>query len=353
MRGWILFCLLLITGITFAQDEPEHILAIAAVPPLDPPPETLSPNELVKLFTDTLQTSVEAGANGELIAKTWSELESGAGAFTLDDFTGDITYRRTAYRQTFFVGIQLVNTLVKDTPPDLLDVAFDDPRMIERFKALIDALLPYFETDVRYLSIGNEVDVYLENHNQWEAYKTFYDAAVAYVHEVAPWIKVGVTFTYGGTKTMTDKVRALNEVSDVVILTYYPLESDLHVQPPDAPLQDFPAMLALTDDKPLILQEVGYPSAEQLGSSEAKQAEFVTHVYEAWDQAGDRIPFLSFFAMGDFSDQLTEQLSGYYGITGADNFTALLRTLGLRQVDGTPKLGWQAFVEGAAQAGFS
>ncbi len=358
MRRWNAFIIMLtvvigLNGATLAQEEPERVLAMSSVPPLEPPPETLSRDELVKLFVDTVQTSVEAGVNGELIAKRWSELEPAGGDFQLDELAGDITYRRTTYQQTFLVGIQVLNTTAKETPADLLDVPFDDPRMLERFKALIDALLPYFEEDVRWLSIGNEVDVYLETHDQWESYQIFYEAAVVYLHEVAPSIQVGVTFTYGGAQVMTDRLLELNEASDVLILTYYPLESDFQVQPPNAPLRDFPAMLALAGNKPLILQEVGYPSAEVLGSSEEKQAEFVTHVFEAWDQAGDKIPFLSFFAMGDFSDQLTEQLSGYYGITGAENFTAFLRTLGLRQVDGTPKLAWQAFVEGAAQADFS
>ena len=57
-----------------------------------------------------------------------------------------------------------------------MNVPFDDPQMLERFKALIDAILARSTHPIRYLSIGNEVDVYLAAHPQeWAAYTTFYD----------------------------------------------------------------------------------------------------------------------------------------------------------------------------------
>jgi hypothetical protein len=37
----------------------------------------------------------------------------------------------------------------------------------------------------------------------------------------------------------------------------------------------------------------------ELRSSEQKQADFVANVYTAWDRAGDKIPFLSFFLEHD------------------------------------------------------
>jgi hypothetical protein len=115
-----------------------------------------------------------------------------------------------------------------------------------------------------------------------------------------------------------------------------------------APLDDFPLMLDIAGDRPLVLQEVGYPSAESLGSSEQKQADFITNVFAAWDQAGSKIPFLSIFALGDLSDDLMNQLGAYYGLAQDTNFLDYLRTLGLRQVDGTPKLAWQTFLDEAA-----
>gem|GEM_PF-4731839 len=85
---------------------------------------------------------------------------------------------------------------------------------------------------------------------------------------------------------------------------YYPLNAAFTTQAPESPLTDFPHMIAMVGEKPLLLQEVGYPAGEGLGSSEAQQAEFIQAVFDAWDAAGAKIPFLNLFAMGDFSDQM-------------------------------------------------
>jgi hypothetical protein len=282
--------------------------------------------------------------NGNVITYRWSELEPAPGQFALDDLANGLNYLRAVYDYQFMIGIQVLNTTDKETPLDLLDVPLDDPQMLERFTALFDAVLPHLSEDVRYLSIGNEVDVYLSNEQAWESYKVFYDAAVAYVHTAAPWLQVGVTATYGGALAHPDELRRLNEQSDVLILTYYPLGMAFTADDPAAPLHDFPQMVEMAAGTPLVLQEVGYPSAELLGSSEAEQAEFIRNVFTAWAAAGDAIPLLNVFLLGDLSEQMCDEFEIYYGLEHP-NFHAFLCTLGLRYANGTPKAAYEAFVE--------
>jgi hypothetical protein len=45
---------------------------------------------------------------------------------------------------------------------------------------------------------------------------------------------------------------------------------------------------------------------------------------------------------------MCEEFGRYYGLPDDTNFKAYLCTLGLRQRDGTPKLGWKAFQKGGA-----
>ena len=97
-----------------------------------------------------------------------------------------------------------------------------------------------------------------------------------------------------------------------------------------------------------MLQEVGYPSADLLNSSEAEQAQFVHSVFSAWKSAGSAIPFLDFFLLHDLTDDFCSGLESYYGLQHP-NFHAYLCTLGLRQSDGTPKLAWDAFADEAQQ----
>lgn len=325
--------------------EAGRVLSMSLVPRLVPPP---TQQDYVAAF----DLAASAGVRGDQIAWTWSDLEPAPGQFKLDDPMGGLRY--SSFRgNTQLVTLQVLNTTAKETPADLLNVPFDSPQMSARFHALIDALLPYFDQNVRYMSIGNEVDVYLNDHpDEWASYTTFYEDAVDYLHRVAPGIRIGVTSTFSGAAGgALENVTRLNRKSDVLILTYYPTGAFFDVNDPAVPLADFPTMLGWAGTRPLILQEVGYPSASLLQSSEEKQAAFVTNVFRAWNKAGERIPFLSYFALHDFDEALCNKLEGYYGVKDA-NFHAFLCTLGLRKADGTPKPGWQAFVEAAHAAGF-
>lgn len=339
--SWLAFCAMLLMGWTLsrAQDAetPTQILAITPNP-------RLIPATTGQDYLDAFTLADNAGVNGNFFSNKWSEMEPSAGDFQLDDMTNGIAFFQNTYDYQFLIGIQVLNTTDKETPPDLLDVPFDDPLMLERFKALFDALLPHLTENVRYLSLGNEVDVYLEAQGEWDAYKIFYDGAVAYVHQAAPWIEVGVTATYGGALEHPESIRRLNQASDILILTYYPLGAAFTADDPAAPLADFPRMVELASGLPVILQEVGYPSADLLNSSDAEQVEFVQHVFEAWAGAGDSIPFLNYFLMGDLSEQICTDLEGYYGLSHP-NFHAFLCSLGLRYADGTPKAAWQTFVD--------
>ncbi len=341
MKSLCLIVLFSLFLLPIQAQESNRVLAVSAIPALEPPPTIWS-------FIAAAEMVVDAGVTGNMMTEGWSKLEPQPGEYTLDDFIAGITYWAETYEVVGYVGFQVINTVTREVPPDLQGAAWDSPQMIARFQALIDQLRPTLQEHVRYVSIGNEVDAYLSSHpDEWEPYRRFYEAALAYIHRTLPGIQVGVTGTWQGALTNRDQMTALNRRSDVYILTYYPLQSDFSVMPPDSPLADFPTMLDLAGDLPLLLQEVGYPAGESLGSSESQQAEFVTQVFAAWEQAGERIPFLNYFLLHDFSDELTEGFVDYYGLPGFDNFYDFLRTLGLRQVDGTPRLAWDAFVEGA------
>jgi len=294
-----------------------------------------------------------AGARGQFISYTWKNLEPSAGNFALNDLSNGIDYLGRTRGMRLLIGIQVINTTGKEIPTDLAGTAFDSPVMLNRFHALLDAIFPRLNGQVLYLSIGNEVDVYLANHRaEWPAYKAFYNDALAYVHAHQPSIKVGVTATFSGASGSTrTQVADLNSGSDIWILTYYPLGPAFVPFDPAVALTDIPAMVAMTGGRPLVLQEVGYPTSATLSSNEAQQARFVNNVYTAWSANSAAIPFLNYFALHDFSPAQCDQWGAYYGLPNDVNFKAYLCSLGLRQLDGTPKQGWQAFVDGARATG--
>jgi hypothetical protein len=352
LLGGVLLCSLACGGAGSAsritpRPIPPGILSISAFPRFEPPPTEQD-------FLNAFDLAYNAGVRAQFFSYTWKQLEPQAGPpYNLQDLTNAINFAVGRGFKQILIGIQVLNTVPREVPPDLETVGFDTPVMKQRFHALLDAIRPSLNRpEVKYISIGNEVDGYLGAHpDEWLTYKAFYEDALAYIHQIMPGIKVGVTVMFGGAVGPdAANVASLTSASDVYILTYYPLGDAFKPYGAQAPTTDFPRMVGLAGTRPVILQEVGYPSATLLDSSESEQAQFVTNVFQSWQAQGSKIPFLNYFMLHDFTQQMCHDFAIYYGFPDP-NFEAYLCTLGLRRVDGVPKISWQAFVNGAASVG--
>jgi hypothetical protein len=160
---------------------------------------------------------------------------------------------------------------------------------------------------------------------------------------------VCVTHT-GATGPLADSVTALNATSDAWVTTFYPLGAGFQPTGPGAATTALPEMVARAGGRPVVVQEIGYPSSTALGSSDAEQAAFFGNAFAAWAAAGDAIPFFGVFALHDFPTTTCDELATYYGLPGDPAFKAFLCSLGLLRVDGTAKDAWQAAKDGAAAA---
>lgn len=319
----------------------QRVVSIVATPPQSTPPTGAD-------YLAALQLAQSVGVHGQYIAHTWKELESSPGVYDFSTITNTLQTDQTVGNFRILLGIRLLDTSNRALPADLQSTPFDSPQMQTRFQSMISALLKAVGSQITYLTIGDEVDVYLNSHpTEWSAYKTFFDTAAAFVRQQTPGIKVGVTFTFNGANTTTAQVQTLNTTSDLLILTYYPLNPDFTPRDPSVVGSDFSRMISIANGKTLVLQEAGYPASSALGSSEQAQAQFVSNVYSAWSQNAPQIPFVNFFQMGDFTQTQCDSLAAYYGLSGSVNFTAYVCSLGFRRLDGTPKAAWQPFAANA------
>lgn len=295
-----------------------------------------------------------AGARGQGVDLHWSDMEPSPGTY---DFTTANQINLIQSRGPFQIHVALgvLNTTIKQVPPDLASLPFDSPQMTQRFHDMLTAFLAQFGAQIASIAIGNEVDVYLNSHpTEWAAYATFYGQAANLVHTLNPSIKVGVTSTFDGATVAPTMqlVTNLNAVSDMFMLNYYPLNPDFTPRDPSVVAADFAKILSASLGKPILLQEVGFPTSPALGSSEQLQAQFVANVFSAWVPAGDRIAYLNFFLLHDATLQTCNQIALQFGQSNP-NFVAFFCSLGLRNSDGSPKLGWQALVTAAEADGFT
>lgn len=283
-------------------------------------------------FEAAIAKAKSAGAQSVPLTIFWDQIETAPYEFNPDPNWLEVAnafYPATGLEVTLTISVLDTNT--DRRPADLKNRPFDDPEVIARFNALLDYVAAQ-TPDVRFtaLAIGNEIDGVLSNHaDAWQQYTAFLEQTAAYAHSLWPGLPVGAKVMFDGARTYPAYIRPLWEVSDALMLTYYPLHDDFTVRQPDTVHDDFAEMVTVAQGKPVYLLELGYPSSPVCESSEAQQAEFIHQAFLAWDEHADDIALISFSWLTDLSPQLVEQFQKYYGIENKA-FGEYLRTLGLR-----------------------
>lgn len=300
----------------------------------------------------SLTAAKSAGAQSVTQLVTWTMIETSPGVYN----TAVLQPAATLLPQqgmSVSLMVAVINTTVKDVPPDLANTAFDDPAFIARFEALLDqifAALP--NTQIVSVGIGNEVDAYLNTGAQWTEYQNFYNAIVAYIHAKRPGTKVGVQGTmYGITGPWKTQFVGLTQSSDVYMVSYYPLNLDYTVKDPSVVAQDVDSLMATYSDKPVEIREAGYPDSTLLNSSQSKEATFVGNMFNAWDKYASQIQYVCFTRLNDKTDAEIAADANYYHITDP-NMLAFFQTIGLRAADGTEKPAFGTLRSAATSRGW-
>jgi hypothetical protein len=322
------------TDATLPITRPVRMLALTDLPPLDPVP---SPDDLLA----AIKKSKQVGCNAAVLSFSWPALESRHGAFTLEELKGSVVLNEGRF---LFLGIQVLNTTMKDIPVELQGKRFDDPQVLKRFRSFLDALAPLLRNRVLFLSIGNESDIYLSAHpDEIAEFNVFLDSARRYAKQIAPKLTVSTTLTDAGA--LRPEFQKLVQHMDAHFLTYYHGRHGMEggFKDTSKTKADILALATQLDDRPLIFQEIGFPADESLGSPE-EQAEFVKGVFDAWDQLGSRVPLVNYFMMYDFPEAFAKEQVSYYGVAhNTEPLVKFMASLGLHEADGTPRPSWSVF----------
>ncbi|MFV2056360.1 MAG: hypothetical protein ACC707_07815, partial [Thiohalomonadales bacterium] len=193
------------------------------------------------------------------------------------------------------------------------------------------------------VSIGNEIDGYLGTDNQaWNNYKTFVDNVIPRIKPIfGNTVPIGVKATYDGIldPARQPNIIALNQNTDVAMLTYYPLKADFTVRDPADVTDDFQNMvdiLSPTGTKKIFLMEVGYPSATVCNSSISKQNNFYKNMFTAWDTHAETIEAVEIVWLTDIDQTTVDEYTQFYGVS-APAFVGYLASLGITNDDATNK----------------
>ncbi len=267
---------------------------------------------------------------------TWASIETSPGVF---DFSyldiANIYY--PAYNTSVDLTIAPIATNHLEVPADLASYPMDNPIVINRFKILLDSIFAHIPSlQLSSLEIGSEVDVYLGSDSaKWTQYTNFYSSVSAYAKSLRVNVKVACEVTFDGlTGSSSNFVQTLNTFSDLIAVSYYPLNSDFTVKPVSIIPADFAQIIELYPSKPIYFTQFGYPSSAVCNSSNELQSQFIQQTFASWDQYASNIKMIDFTWMHDLSPETISYYSTYYGIADT-KFLNFLGSIGLRTYAGS------------------
>jgi len=305
-------------------------------------------------YITAIKEAKELGVDFVPLALAWDMIEMTPNQFN-DEFLDLINWIYSSQDIEIMLQIAPIEHKVNRMVPDLKEKSFDDPEVISRFNKMIDHF--YEKTpDVKIaaISIGNEIDAYIDSSTKWNAYESFYKQVTEHIKDKKRWVDVPIgvkTMFTGITRQYANEIMSLNQYSDVIMVTYYPLASDFTFRDTDDVDEDMRLIIEKAKDKPIYFMEIGYSSGSIVNSSQDKQKEFVIKVFKAWDKYAEHVKTINFVWMHDILDKDVLYYNEYYG-TSDPRFSDYLATLGLKHNDGKPKLAWIALKEESSKRGW-
>lgn len=315
------------------QDDKNRFLGIAITPSSQD-------------YTVALEDAIGAGMEVFEVPQPWKAVDNRDNVSLLKLFNNYFSDRGIRV----VLSLNPLDTLENQIPRDLQDTAFNNTQFIERYISFADTTLDRIsKVELVSIAVGNEVDILLgDDAKQWQQYTDFFVQAKRHLNQAYPDIKVGVKVTFKAFQNQRERVDRIVAASDLVMITYYPLTDGL-VRDVDTVRSDIAAIAAAYPDKPIQLNEVGYPTSPELQSSPEKQADFVSSVFEAWD-ATPQVELVTFVWLNDMTPNAVRKLERAYGSNPI--FVESLATLGIRSHDGTPKPAFERLRQETKRRGF-
>ncbi len=310
----------------------------------------LAASESPSNYLNVLSAVRASGADLQYVSLQWDTFSPSPGVVDTTNLRAVVDGLEGVFGYAVYVNLATLDTNVDRRPTDVQGLAWDDPAVVARLDASVDALIAALQRPTRRplvaLALGNEVDAYLAGHpSERVAYEHLLLHEYARIHAAVPGLPVAVS-----TISPTDSPNAaigdsLHAYGDLVVFTYYPFQrgTDFQHRPTSVLDGDFDAMALRAGSKRWALQEVGYSSSAMNASSPAAQADFVTRFRSRIArESRDRLLFANWFCYSDFSSTIVNQLLGYYGAS-SPGFAAYLGNLGLRDTLAAGKPSWSAW----------
>lgn len=305
---------------------------------------------------------LSAGSRAVSVLRRWDALYTTAEQATPKAWTllGELAQLYRGRDGTLLLCLGIVDRTLDARPEGLVGEPWNGAQTLAAGETLLDEVFDTYGSELAYLSLGHEVDRYLGAAPTSERAELtellVHLLGYAHDHPARPEAtQLGVTFTLQALREGMEQPELL-AASDAVITTYFPATEDFQARPASVVTQDLDALnQRLSADiqpaPPVVLQAVGYPSSELVGSSEANQRTFFANLFQVLAARRARYPFVSIHGLNDTTAEQCSHDALGLGVQGSAVEGAVLEyrcSLGLRDGDTAPKAAWAEVVGGLA-----
>ena len=307
------------------------------------PPEIEDISNFWDAYEKALDLAIATGIDlpGEL-AFTWSKIEQ-------RNFFGQISYRDDntikAIEMLKRKGLPVVITIApfetasNRIPRDLRQLPYDHTKVRERFRQFIDWV--YQVTDgleVVAIVLGNEFDIHLafeaaNGNDKWDEFERMTAQTKSYVKSLNRWKAAPFALepTYDGlTGIYRQKLKRINQLADVIGVSYYPLKEN-SVHEPTILGKHLNDLFKIYPNKKIDFYQYGYPSSTRINGSLEKQRQFIEETFKKWDKYHDKIRLITFTWLYDVQQVHIDRMSSdtLGDISPTQAFVEFLGSLGL------------------------
>ncbi len=303
--------------------------------------------QATQIVEDAFGQLVAAGMDGYEVNITWADLEKDSGQVDTEFLEYWLSELNNIGITVPYMVIKTLDTnqlafpadLISDSNPQKLadGLELDSPEVLERFKRVLAAVVPILKDHGGfYLAVGNEVDVYLGDHpGAVSHFATFVQESATFIHSLDPEMAAGVNMTWEALNDF-DSAQAFISLSDAVSLSYYPLDHQSKGLPPEEVFTHLDKMLQMSQGKPILIQEAGYPSgASEDPQTLENQAQFIENLF-AVAMENPQFRFISIQHLSDWPEATCRYFEDYYGLHD-DGFHHFLCSLGVITYAGDKK----------------
>jgi hypothetical protein len=312
-------------------------------------------------FANSFNIARNAGVQVTHYSIFWGDAEPRRGEYnwTVQDFIMNfIRYKGLEVSAKFHI---IHTSVIGKLPGDLNFTSFDDPALISRFKEFILAYLARYKNVIKYVEIGNEVDIYLNEHkSEVPGYVTLYREVYSAIKEAYPGIKVGTVFAYHDMKRNNAQWIYHNlSIGDMDSFTLYIYNDGFIFDRDPSELSTYLHEIEeLTVNRTFAFEEVGWNTYPTLKGTEEDQVKAVDYFFDYLEGAPQRLEFMNWFFLHDggkknclkIGETFFEPNNPWLNNTAfMDTFSDFICYLGLIRNDGAPKQAWSEFVFRAKQ----